>query len=64
LKVPTDRQREVEYFPVCPLCGGRTGLLAWFYALHDAIRVLPFEKGMPAHAGQVSPLAALVEAVY
>jgi hypothetical protein len=64
LLVPTDRQRKVEYFPTCPMCGGRTGLLAWFYAIHDAVKLLPYEKAFPAICGKVSPLTVLVEAGY
>jgi hypothetical protein len=64
LIVPTDRQRKVEYFPTCPVCGGRTGLLAWFYTIHDAVKLLPYEKAFPAMCGKVRPLTVLVEAGY
>ncbi|HEY7313299.1 MAG TPA: hypothetical protein VH643_28375 [Gemmataceae bacterium] len=64
LIVPTDRQRRVEYFPTCPVCGGRTGLLAWFHAIHEAVKLLPYEKASPAICGKVSALTVLIEAGY
>jgi hypothetical protein len=52
LQVPTDRQRQVEHFPECPVCGGRTGLLAWHRAIWDAVRLLPGQLQRQLYQGE------------
>jgi hypothetical protein len=61
--VPTCRQRLREYFPACPVCGGRTGVDAWHGALHAAVKALGM-SGSTAEWSSQGPLAVLVAQSY
>jgi hypothetical protein len=63
LLVPTDEHRHIEYFPVCPVCGGETGVLAWHHGTYAAAEAAGLGLYSEENMGK-GVLAVLREAGY